>query len=221
MKLNWPRKMKVWKLCIFLFLILFMAAVISLSFLPQIVASVWHWRHGDQMSFQEWTFPVPHGWDAHAFENGLAIDRVRRPFDRDIASFISIGRLRLNPHQLLDPEKWKRQLVDDESKEGYRFQSEEILIAGTDTAYCYHFDRADDPRKILFTCRLSPSRIFIDFEGSPRHLLEVYQVIRGASVGPSTKAGASRPIEFLRDECGRPPVTKDSRLRTVVIVEVA
>jgi hypothetical protein len=179
MKLNPPNKRKLWKLSALLLTFAVGITVLCLCFLPQIKARVWHLRYGNQISFQDWTLPVPRGWHAHVFENGLSIDRERRPFVDEITTFISVGKIKLSARQPFDSQKWKRLLIVEESKQGYKFSSEEALEAGADVAYCYHFDRSEDPKTVLFLCHLSPSHIFIDFEGSPRHLSDAYEIIRG------------------------------------------
>jgi hypothetical protein len=179
MKTTSPNKRKLWKLGALLLAIALGITVICACFLPQIKALAWHLRHGDRISFQDWTLPVPRGWDAHFFEYGVSIDREPRPFIDEVTSYISIGKIKLATRTPFDPQKWKKLIVAEESKQGYRYLSEELVAAGADTAYCYYFDRPDNPRTVLLNCHLSPSHIFIDFEGPPTHLPDAYQVIRG------------------------------------------
>src|SRR5580698_9026949 len=157
MELTLLSKRILWKLRALLFAVVLGISVICVCLLPQIKALVWHLRHGNQITFQDWTLPVPNVWNAYVFEYGLSIARAPRPFTDEVTSYIMVGKIKLSATEPFDPQKWKKLLVAEESKKGYRFVSEELVDAGADTAYCYHFDRSDNTQEVLFNCHLSPS----------------------------------------------------------------
>jgi hypothetical protein len=164
------------------------SALIGVFFLPELVSTYWHARHGESTSFQGWALPVPRGWWAFVHDNELIIQRMNRVYDRVEPSSIVVGSL--SPGKPVDPEVLREELVHTLSKEGYIFQQNQTIRIGNDAGYCVHFLANKDHERIRISCESLGARLSLDLFGRQFEIQPFYSVI--GQIKRQSIAGAPR-----------------------------
>lgn len=160
--------------------VLLLAAFLILAFcaaffLPKIISTLWHLRHGDSITFHRWRIPVPRGWYAVTRDDYLIIQKMTRFYDGEDAPTISPGIL--SPAKPIDPERLKQASIQMISKKGYIFQEERPLQIGTDPGYCLHFTADKDHKNIRISCDLLSAHLSVDYFGQGSETQTFYSVV--------------------------------------------
>jgi hypothetical protein len=158
--------------------------VVAATFLPEISSEIWHWRHGDRVTFDGWSFLVPREWDAISMKDGVSISRMTRIFEREVEPIISIGRFRWPADRPFEDEKLKGMMLAEYSSSGYKFRHYEKVSLGAENISCLHFVGTHGADSEFMTCTMPIERLWFNFDGYSHDLPTAYTILQGIRPAP-------------------------------------
>lgn len=153
-------------------LILMLAGV---YFLPEIVSTVWHIRHGESTNFHGWNIPVPRGWAAFTRGDLYIIQKILRVYQREDAPTIALGTI--SPSKPVDPERLKQASIEAMSNQGYIFQQEVPIQIATHRGYCLDFTTGNVEKSLRISCTLTSANLSVDYFGRSSERQTFYAIV--------------------------------------------
>lgn len=146
----------------------------------------WHLFHQNSISYAGWLIPVPKRFYA---TQARGVPSIWTLSPGAPAFYLPYGRLSfysLEPSQRplardRDYSAFDENLTQAASESGHRFKSRKTLAFGDKSAYCLAFTREKKQPLLLERCLVENSKISVFYEGDPRYLPDLFNILRGMS----------------------------------------
>lgn len=160
--------------------------VVAASFIPQIIATVWHWRHGDSVTFRGWEVPVPRGWWPlkNPYDTVL-LQKAWPPIEREPQSNIIVEVFGATGGFVFNSEKWKRARTQTMAKRHYNLVAERAARIDDHEAYCLEFAASGDVKEVWVVCDFPTAGLRFEFHGPRAPVSEFYQVVERVRRSPT------------------------------------
>ena len=143
----------------------------------------WHIVHGDHISYGGWKIFVPKEYYVSAGPHGPNLWRLSLGAPQFEVPFAHVSFFN-SPHQFraaTDYAKFEQSVTQYEKESGYQFSGMRTVLAGNTPAYCMEFRRQSKEPLSLVRCAIENSGIYGYFEGNPRFIPELFDMLKQMS----------------------------------------
>jgi len=157
----------------------------------------WHVLHGNYISCAGWKIAVPRGYYVIQQRRGPAIWKLSfgAPLFDVPFSHVSFYSLPPGSKSFMgtgDAARYEKVVTQTAKESGYQFKAKYTLTIGNKPAACLEYARSKKQPKSLVRCAAEDANIYPFFEGDPRYIPDLFDVLKRMSQEVSTENGRDK-----------------------------
>jgi hypothetical protein len=148
--------------------------------------NLWHWIHGDFVTYRQWTIRIPEGFYVRQGNKGPFLWKLTFGYPIWRGPYAMVGFSEL-PHvfdSAVDYNKFADGSDLTAATEGYKPIGATDVQAGKNQAHCLEYTLPNDQSRHFMQCAVEHTTLLIGYRGHPMYIPTVLSVLASLSQAP-------------------------------------
>jgi hypothetical protein len=148
--------------------------------------NLWHWIHGDRVTYRQWTIRIPEGFYVEQGNKGLFLWKFTFGYPLLRGPYAMVGFSEL-PHVFDSAADYNKFAAGSElaaANEGYKPIGATDVQAGKNQAHCLEFTLPNNQSRHFMQCAVEHTTLLIGYRGHAMYIPAVQSVLASLSQAP-------------------------------------